>query len=103
MAKATGNVELEKLIALLRKEKSFLKKEYKVKKIGIFGSYIRGEQGKGSDLDILIEKDEAIGLLKLSNLKNYLSRLVGINVDLVNKKSLKPRIGENILREVVYV
>ena len=103
MARKTENVELEEVFALLRREKSFLKREYKVKRIGIFGSYIRGEQVKGSDLDILIEKDEAIGLLKLANLKNYLSRLVGLNVDLVNKKSLKPRIGENILREVVYV
>lgn len=94
---------MDNIVALLKKEKSFLKKKYKVKQIGIFGSYIRGEQDNNSDIDILIEKDEPIGLLKLANLQNYLSKLIGIPVDLVLKKSLKPNIEQNILKEVVYV
>ena len=99
----SGNTELNTIIALLKEQKSFLKKEYKIKKIGIFGSYIHGDYEKDSDIDILIEKDEAIGLLKLANLQNYLSKLIGIKVDLVMKKALKPHIGKNILKEVIYV
>jgi predicted nucleotidyltransferase len=95
--------KLEEIIALLRKEKTFLKKKYKINEIGIFGSYVRGDQEKDSDIDILIDKDEAIGLLKLANLQNYLSSLIGIKVDLVIRKSLKSHIGKNILNEVVYV
>ena len=95
--------KLEEIVALLKKEKAFLKKKYKINEIGIFGSYVRGDQEKDSDIDILIDKDEAIGLLKLANLQNYLSSLIGIKVDLVIRKSLKPHIGKNILNEVVYV
>ncbi len=97
------NNKLEEIIVLLRKEKAFLKKKYKINEIGVFGSYVRGDQQRDSDIDILIDKDEAIGLLKLANLQNYLSSLIGIKVDLVIKKSLKPHIGKNILNEVVYV
>ena len=99
----TENTELNDIIALLKEQKPFLKKKYKIKKIGIFGSYIRGNYRKESDIDILIDKDEAIGLLKLANLQNYLSKLIGIRVDLVIKKALRPHIGKNILKEVVYV
>lgn len=98
-----NNNKVDEVISLLKKEKKFLKKKYKVNEIGIFGSYVRGEQEADSDIDILIDKDEAIGLLKLANLQNYLSSLIGIRVDLVIKKSLKPQIGRNILKEVIYV
>ncbi|MGE5339995.1 MAG: nucleotidyltransferase family protein [Candidatus Omnitrophota bacterium] len=94
---------LEEIISLLKGQKNFLMNMYKIKEIGIFGSYVRGEQNTTSDIDILIDKDSAIGLIKLANLQNYLSNLIGIPVDLVLKKSLQPHIGENILNEVIYV
>ncbi len=95
--------KLNDIISLLKEQKAFMKEKYKIKEIGIFGSYVRGENGKDSDIDILIDKDTPIGLLKLANLQNYLSKLIGIHVDLVIKKSLLPHIGENILNEVIYV
>jgi predicted nucleotidyltransferase len=95
--------KLEDIILLLREQKLFLKKKYKIKEIGVFGSYVRGEQDEESDLDILIDKYEPIGLLKLANLQNYLSHLMGVKVDLVIKKSLRPYIAKNVLKEVVYV
>lgn len=95
--------KLSEVVALLRREKPFLAKKYRVKEIGVFGSYVRGEQEGGSDIDILIDKEEPIGLLKLANLQNYLSSLIGVPVDLVLKKSLRPHIGRNILNEVIYV
>jgi len=96
-------LNLEKLISILKDYKKELKKRYGVKKIGVFGSFVRGEDKKKSDLDILVEFEEEakIGLLKFVNMENYLSELLGVKVDLVEKSVLKPRIGKHILKEVV--
>jgi len=85
--------------------KPFLKERYKVKEIGIFGSYLKGKQRRGSDLDILVEfeEDAEIGLLKFINLENFLSDVLGVKVDLVMKSALKPSIGKRILKEVIYL
>ncbi len=83
----------------------FLRDRYKVKRIGIFGSYLRGEEKKTSDLDILVEfeKSADLSLLDFIGLENYLSEILGIKIDLVEKNTLKPRIGKHILREVVNI
>lgn len=90
---------------ILTEHKEELKEKYGVKEIGIFGSYVRKEQKKISDVDILVEfeEDADIGLLKFVNMENYLSGLLGVKVDLVEKSGLKPRIGKHILKEVVYL
>ncbi len=83
--------------------KPILTKKYKVKEIGIFGSYVRGEQKLKSDLDLLVDFTGSISLLDFIHLENELSVLLGIKVDLVMKSALKPRIGKHILEEVVPV
>jgi predicted nucleotidyltransferase len=83
--------------------KPILHTEYAIESIGVFGSYPRGEQHKDSDLDILIEFSETVGLFKFIELENFLTRELGIKVDLVLKNALKPRIREGILKEVVYL
>src|SRR3989304_4059404 len=97
------NVNYETNISILKEHKAELKEKFGVKEIGIFGSYVSGEYKEKSDLDILVEfeEDAKIGLLKFVNLENYLSDLIGVKVDLVEKSALKPRIGKNILREVI--
>ncbi|HEX9665863.1 MAG TPA: nucleotidyltransferase family protein [Thermodesulfobacteriota bacterium] len=99
----TNASNLERIISILKEHKAELKERYGVREIGIFGSYVRGEYKEKSDLDILVEfeEDAKIGLLKFVNLENYLSDLIGFKVDLVEKSALKPRIGKNILREVI--
>lgn len=79
-----------------------LKNGFQVKEIGIFGSYIRNEQKKNSDLDILVEFEESPGLFKFLELENYLKSILKVKVDLVMRSALKPRIGKHILDEVVY-
>ena len=74
---------------ILQGQKPYLAENYGIAEIGIFGSYVRGEQRPDSDLDILVE------------LELYLSDLLGIKVDLAVKKNLKPRIGERILQEAI--
>ncbi len=89
---------------ILKKHETELRKRYGIKRLGIFGSYLRGEAKEKSDLDILVEfeQDADIGLLKFVGMENYLSDLLGVKVDLVDKSALKPRIGKHILKEVVY-
>ena len=69
----------------------------------MFGSYVRAEQRNDSDLDVLVTFRDAPSLLTFIELENYLSDTLGIKVDLVMKDSLKPKIGEHILREAVPV
>ena len=87
----------------LRSAKADLKKHFHVMKIGIFGSYVRGEQKKSSDIDVLVEFEEPVSLFRFLDLEEYLANLLGMKVDLVSKSSLKPRIGVQILKEAVYV
>lgn len=102
MAK-TIDSNLKRIIDILKAHKEELKEKYHVKEIGVFGSYVRGECNEKSDFDILVEfEDDAdIDLLKFVNMENYLSELIGVKVDLVEKSALKPRIGKHILKEVI--
>jgi len=86
----------------LESMKPYLEQEYHVKEIGIFGSYVRGEQKETSDLDLLVTFTEPIGLIKLVRLENELSHRLGVQVDLVTEKSLKPQIRKQVDKEVVY-
>lgn len=96
---------LEILKNRLTEHKLHLEKQFHVSKLGIFGSYVRGEETATSDLDILIEFESGyrFGLLTFCHLENYLSDLLEVNVDLVMKESLKPKIGQQILSEVIYI
>lgn len=88
---------------VLNKNKTQFRKSFKVKEIGIFGSYIKSEQTKKSDLDILVEFESPIDFFDYLEFEEHLTKLLGIKVDLVMKKALKPNIGRNILKEVIYV
>ena len=95
--------EVEQIIMKLGKDKQNLRKKYGVKKVGVFGSYVRDEQKRKSDLDILIDFKEPVSLFEFLALERHLSELTDKKVDLVMKSALKPRIGRHITREVVYV
>ena len=96
---------LDKIKEILKRHEKELKEQYGVKEIGIFGSYLRGDAKEESDLDILVEfePDTKISLLEFVELENILSDLLEIKVDLVEKSALKPKIGKQILKEVVYI
>jgi len=93
----------DKIRKILKEHKKELMEKYGVKEIGIFGSYVRGEANQDSDVDILVEFEKPIGFFKFLELEEYLSNLIGIKVDPVSKKALKPHIGKYILEEVVPV
>ena len=95
--------DVESIKRLLLQNKDELRQKFEVKSIGVFGSYVRGEQKLSSDVDILVEFQEPVGLFEFMKLENYLSDLLGVNVDLVSKKALKPHIGEHIMQEVIMI
>ena len=73
-------------------------------RIGIFGSYARGEQTADSDLDILIKFEQRISLLKLVQIEQELSDKLGLKVDLVTENSLKnPRLKQYIEQDVITI
>ena len=95
--------DVDRIKEILARNKGKLRRRFKVKDIGVFGSYVRGEQRKKSDVDILVEFEEPVGFFEFIALEDYLEDLLGVKVDLVSKKALKPRIGERILKEVIRV
>jgi predicted nucleotidyltransferase len=92
---------LEEIKSILQQHKEELRAKYKVKEIGVFGSYVRGQQKKQSDIDILVEFEVVPGLLKFIELEDYLSELLGVKVDLVRKSSIREELRDTILQEVV--
>ncbi|MDO8636174.1 MAG: nucleotidyltransferase family protein [Dehalococcoidia bacterium] len=95
--------ELERIITTLRENMPFLTERYGVKTLQVFGSYVRGEQKRKSDVDILVEFSDTIDLLDFINLERRLSELLGVKVDLVMKEALKPRLKDRILDEALPV
>ena len=93
-------VEIE---TTLRQHKGTLRRRFKVRDIGVFGSCVRGDQKRGSDIDILVEFGQPVGLFEFMELEEYLATLLDAEIDLVSRKALKPRIGKRILEEVVYI
>ena len=94
---------LENILDILRQQIPMLAERYSVETLEVFGSYVRSEQKKDSDLDVLVTFKEDPSLLTYIAIENYLSDLLGIKVDLVMKDSLKPKIGQQILREAIPV
>ncbi len=94
---------IDNILSQLKTDKKLLQKAFGVKSIGVFGSYVRNEQKKKSDLDILVEFSITPGMFKFIELKDHLTKKLGVKVDLVMKSALKPYIGQQILKEVLYV
>jgi predicted nucleotidyltransferase len=77
---------------------------YNPRKIGIFGSFARGEMSKVSDIDVLIEFNDSPSLLTLVKMENDLSALLGIKVDLVTSGAIKnKRIRKSIKKDLIYL
>lgn len=92
--------DMRSILGLLKKNGRVLSK-YGVKKIGVFGSVAKGEAGKKSDIDVLVElKEETFD--NYMDLKFFLEDSFGRKVDLVLSNGLKPELAERILKETVY-
>lgn len=78
-------------------------KRYGVKRVGLFGSFVRGEMRKGSDIDILVEIEKDISLFDFVGIKLEIEEALGEKVDLVEYDTIKPILKERILNEQVII
>lgn len=97
------NQSLSYYAEILQSHLPDLKRQFGVKSLGLFGSYVRGQQRSSSDLDVLVNFDELPSLVEFINLEDRLSELTGLEVDLVMEDGLKPNIDKRILKEVVHL
>lgn len=95
--------KLDDIKRTLEAHKELLRDKYKVKEIGVFGSYVRGEQKRKSDIDIVVEFTESVSLLDLVEVELFLSDILGIKVDLIPKEDIRPELRDTILEETVYI
>jgi predicted nucleotidyltransferase len=94
---------LAELKNVILKNKYRWVENYHLKSIGIFGSYVKGNESPGSDVDILVDFSSPIDLFSFLELEEELEILCSTKVDLVSVNSLKPHIGKHILSEVEYI
>jgi predicted nucleotidyltransferase len=92
--------ELKQVLSL---QKQSICENYQITEIGIFGSCARGEQTESSDIDILVDYETAPTFIMLVELRDYLSQLFELKVDIITKNGLKPRIRERVLAEAIYI
>ena len=93
----------QEIINIIRNSKPEIEARYGVMRMGLFGSYVREQQRKRSDIDILVSFDRDIDLFEFIDLREFLEVRLHHKVDLVMEKALNPAIGKRILSEVEYV
>ncbi len=94
---------IEDIKKRIREDQQIYKDQYKVKELKIFGSYVKSEHTKASDLDVLVEFEQPVSLLHMVSLENYLTDSLKVKVDLVPKDSLREELKEQILKEAIPV
>lgn len=95
-------INKEEILNALARDKPELQRQFKVHKMALFGSYARGEQRAGSDVDILVEVDPSIGL-DFVTLAERIEELLGVGVDLVSSRAITPQAMQFIGPELIYV
>jgi predicted nucleotidyltransferase len=94
----------EEILNFITRNKALLRERFHIVKIGIFGSFARGEQHLDSDVDLLVEFEEGTkNLYELKiQLKEFFRAHLGIETDICREKYIKPRIKSSILKETIY-
>jgi len=92
----------ERILNTLKRLKEDLNTNFRVKTIGLFGSYVKNEQKNTSDIDFLVEFEEDADLFHLVGLSRYLEEVFKSKVDVVSKPAIKEEIKQRILEEVIY-
>lgn len=94
---------LAEIQSILHSHAEELRRKYGLVNLAVFGSVVRGEARDGSDVDILTGFERPISLLTLVDAEFYLSDLLGMKVDLVPARSVRPELKDRILAEAVPV
>jgi uncharacterized protein len=93
---------LETILEKFRAYKPELQRKYPISKLGVFGSYARGEADENSDIDVAVEFSEPMGLNFVA-MANEIEELFGIKVDVVPKRSIKPSCLASVEKDILYV
>ncbi len=93
----------DEILRILEQLKGEVIKKYKVERIGLFGSIIKGEQREGSDIDILVKFKEGADLFDLLGLSLFLEEKLNQKVDVVPEAALREELKQSILKEVAYL
>ena len=93
---------LDSLLGVLRAALPELRRRYPIASLAVFGSWARGDQRAASDLDLLVEFDGPISW-QIVTLEDELSERLGVKVDLVPRRALRPHIGARVLAEAMPV
>jgi len=91
------------VLVKLRELKPIITGRYKVKELSLFGSFVRGEQGTSSDIDLLAEFEDNADLFDLMGLGLYLEEIFQRPVDVVPKRALRAELRESVLHQVITV
>ena len=90
-------------INILKEREGEMRIKFHVSRIGVFGSFARGEGRKESDVDVLVEFEEGFKTFdNFMDLKYYLEDIFSRNVDLITVNALKPQLKDDILQDVIY-
>ena len=94
---------LEEIKGVIEQHRVELKSQFHVEKIGVFGSYARGDQKKRSDVDFLVTFDEPVSYLDLGGLKIFMEEITGLESHVVPSYNLRLEFRDNVLKEVKYI
>lgn len=94
-------IKKNEIIEVLHDVKQEVQRKYKVNALWAFGSFMRGEQKKGSDIDILVDFDNEATLFDWAGLGLYLEEKLGRKVDIITKKSVRREWKNAIFKEMV--
>ena len=94
---------LDEIRTIIRQHRDVLAEKYGVAVVGVFGSYVRGEQKRQSDIDLLVDILHPISLLELVGAEIYLSEVLGLKVDLVPKRDVREELRATILAEAIAI
>ncbi len=96
-------MDTQDILAKLRELKPTITARYKIREISLFGSFVRDEQGVGSDIDLLAEFEDNADLFDLIGLSLYLEEIFHHPVDVVSKQALRAELRESVLHQAIAI
>jgi len=94
---------LQQIKEILAKAKPELQKKYPLSELAIFGSYARGDATEESDIDVLVDFNAPLGLIKYIGLSHQIQELFNLKVDVVSKDGIKPKYWIYVSKNLIYV
>ncbi len=91
------------IVTKLQELKPIIAARYKVREISLFGSFVRGEEGASSDIDLLAEFEDNADLFDLIGLALYLEETFQRKVDVVSKRALRVELRESVIQQIVTI